>query len=129
MTEETPSLKIKRSKSPVLSLDPRYLDIITTLNDKVIAEAFKEKDIPTCLSLLQQLEHSVKVIRFLDRTDNTEHILQAKNINTITCLSINTTLPWCIKKITIIIKRKIIYRKLSTAISKFRDLLPIEKKI
>lgn len=57
MNEAIPSMKIKRSKSPQQPLDQNHLDSIATLNDKVIWDALKDKDISTCFSLLGQLEH------------------------------------------------------------------------
>lgn len=129
MNEVVSSLKIKRSKSPQQPLDQTHLDSITTLNDKVIWDAFKDKDISTCFSLLGQLEHEIKVAAMLIRTANTALIPAVGSISTTTCSYANTTWPSSTSRTAITRQPGYISSGPSGTTKRCRALSPTEKKI
>ena len=95
MAENTVEHKIKRNNSSLGHLDPHHIQNITTLNDSVICEAVKERDSSSAFTLLQQLEHSIKVGRFVYRMGTMAPTLPARNIIIITSMSAIITPHFC----------------------------------
>lgn len=129
MNEALSSLKLKRGKSPQQALDQAHLDSISALNDKVIADAFKDKDIPTALSLLAKLEHEIKVIISQPRTANTAPTPAVASTSTITCSSPSTTLHWPSSRTTTMPLRGFTWSERSATTRKSRASSRTDKKI
>lgn len=81
--------RLKRGKSP--EADPSQLASITALNDQIIAEALREGDYSSGLSLLEQLQSQLKVFLGLVSRHSQEYTLPVANTVIITCSFAGTT--------------------------------------